>query len=156
MPISFNIPWQVQQTLISHFIQYLDDTVMILPAVPGKIGQVNNLLKHYAAQTGLKINYAKYMLIPLNVNPQTLNIILSELGCKQGSFSFTYLGLPLSDHRLRVEDFNPICQKIERRLSGCSSMLSYDGKLLLARAVFSTLPIFFMSTMALPISTIEK
>ena len=59
-------------------------------------------------------------------------------------------------HRLKLEDFNPICQKNERRLSGCSSLLSCDGRLLLTKVVFSALTIFFMSTLALPASTIEQ
>ena len=69
---------------------------------------------------------------------------------------FTYLVLPLSDHRPKLEDFNPICEQIERMLSGYSSLLSYDGRLLLTKVVFSALTIFFMSTLALPASTIEQ
>lgn len=137
-------------------IQYADDTILILPAEHNQVMQVNNILKHYVAQTGLKINYSKYVLVPLNVQEENLAGLLRDLGCKKGGFPFTYLGLPLSANRLKVEDFTPICQKIERRVCGCSSLLSYDGRFLLVKALFSALPIFFMSTLALPISIIEQ
>lgn len=88
---------------------------------------MNNLLGHYAAQTGLMINYRKSVMVPLNVNDVNLAQLLAILGCKHGSLPFTYLGLPLCASRLKIEDFTPICQQIERRLAGCSTMLSYDG-----------------------------
>lgn len=73
-----------------------------------------------------------------------------------GGFLFTYLGQPLSANRLRIEDFTPICQQTERRLCGCSSLLSYDGRFLLIKFVFSAPAIFFMSTLALPTSISEQ
>lgn len=47
-------------------------------------------------------------------------------------------------------------QRIERRLSGCSTMLSYDGRFQLLKSVFSSLPIFFMCTLALPFGVVEQ
>lgn len=69
---------------------------------------------------------------------------------------FTYLGLPLGDSRLKVADFTPIYQQIERRLYGCSTMLSFDARILLIRSVFAALPIFYMSTLALHVAIIEQ
>lgn len=85
-----------------------------------------------------------------------MSSLISVSNCKQGTFPFTYLGLPMSTSRLKIEDFNPIMQRIERRLSGCSTMLSYDGRFQLIKSVFSSLPIFFMCTLALPIGVAEQ
>ena len=47
--------------------QYAYDTILILPASIIQVEQVNNLLKHFANQTGLNINYHKSITIPINV-----------------------------------------------------------------------------------------
>lgn len=73
-----------------------------------------------------------------------------------GVFPFTYLGPPLSDHRLRNEDFILIFQTIERRLAGVSTLLDYDGRLQLIKSVLSALPIFFMCALALPAGIVEQ
>lgn len=44
-----------------------------------QVQQVNNLLAHFAAQTGLQINYAKSVLVPLNVREQNLQNLLQLL-----------------------------------------------------------------------------
>lgn len=87
-------------------IQYADDTILVLPAAPAQINQLKNLLLHYAEYTGLKVNY-KSMLVPMHVPADTLQILLSSLGCQQGSFPFTYLGLPMGISKPKIEDFHP-------------------------------------------------
>ena len=136
--------------------QYVDDTLLILPTIPAQISQVQNLISHYSTFTGLKVNYEKSMLVPINLPKRVIHIMLGILGCSRGSFPFTYLGLPLSTGRLRIKDFHPIMQWIERRLIGCSSMLSYDGRILLTKSVFSALPTFFMCTLALPQGVLDQ
>ena len=96
------------------------------------------------------------MMVPINVLESHTHQLLSILGCTRGYFPFTYLGLPLSTSKLRIEDSHPIKQRTERRLSGCSTMLSYDGRFLLIKSIFSALPTFFMCTFALPLGVIEK
>ena len=82
--------------------------------------------------------------------------IINILQCKEGTFPFPYLGLPLSINKLKIEDFSPMLQRIERRISGCSTLISYDGRLQLIKSVFSSLPTFFMSCLALPVGVIEQ
>jgi len=47
---------------------------------------------------------------------------------------FTYLGLPLGTTKPSVQDFCPLLNRIERRLSGFNRLLSYDGRLILVNA----------------------
>lgn len=82
--------------------------------------------------------------------------IINILGCKLGSFPFTYLGHPLSIIKLKIADFCPIMQRIERRISGCSTLISHDGRLQLIKSVFSPLRTFFMSCLALPLGGVEQ
>lgn len=137
-------------------IQYADDTILVLPAIPSQLWQVKNLLMHYANYTGLKVNYSKSFLVPLNINEDSLPGLLQILGCQQGKLPFAYLGLPMGTAQLKIEDFSPMMQRVERRLAGCSTLVSNDGKLLLIKSVFSALPIFFMCTLALPVGVINQ
>lgn len=76
-------------------IQYADDTILVLPAEDVQLLQIKNLIFHYAAQIGLKVNCNKSMIILCIVAPGKIANIINILDCQLGSFSFTYLGLPL-------------------------------------------------------------
>jgi hypothetical protein len=41
---------------------------------------------------------------------------------------FTYLGLPLGTTKLRIEDFAPVLDRVERKLTACSTLLSYSRR----------------------------
>jgi hypothetical protein len=99
--------------------------------------------------TGLKVNYDKSNLIPINITEERLQVILQTLQCQKGSLPFTYLGLPLSTTKPAKEFFMPILQSAQRRLSACSMYLSYGDKLRLVNSVLSSLPTFYMSTLRL-------
>jgi hypothetical protein len=69
---------------------------------------------------------------------------------------FTYLGLPLGTTRPSVQDFLPLISRIERRLMGLNTFLSYAGRFVLVNSVLSSLPTFYLCTLELPISVIEQ
>jgi hypothetical protein len=66
-------------------VQYTDDTLLIMPAEESQLLNLKNILGAYSVSTGLKVNYSKSSIIPIN----------SVLGCRVCSIPFTYLGLPL-------------------------------------------------------------
>ena len=76
-------------------IQYADDTLLILQADAKQIICLKALLQTFASSTGLKVNFHKSMMVPLNLNEERAEHFTRTLGCKQGSMPFTYLGLPL-------------------------------------------------------------
>ena len=87
-------------------IQYVDDTYLVLIADHRKMMQIKNLLAHFEAQTGLKVNYSKSIVIPINVAPHNMHNIIRILQCKEGTCPFPYLGLPLSINKLKIEYLN--------------------------------------------------
>lgn len=105
--------------------------------------QIENFLLHYSIFTGLRINYEKLVMVPINTSAKKMKLLDSALGCTMGSMPFTYLGLPVS-LKLKLENFVPILKRVEQRLSSCSNMLYYGEKLVLVKSVFANLPIFFM------------
>ena len=49
---------------------------------------------------------------------ENLNILTRVLCCRVGSLPMTYLGMPLGAHYKDSSIWNPIVEKMERRLSG--------------------------------------
>jgi hypothetical protein len=53
------------------------------------------ILNTFAKTSGLKVNYAKSMMVPINISEERFDILAQTFGCSKGSLPFTYLGLPL-------------------------------------------------------------
>ena len=67
--------------------------------------------------SGLKINLGKLELVPVGV-VHNIDLLLVVLGCKQGSLPMKYLGLPLGAKFKDKTIWNPILEKMKRRLAG--------------------------------------
>jgi hypothetical protein len=80
----------------------------------------------------------------------------NTFGCKVGSMPFTYLGLPLGTTKPTLQEFSPLLTRIERRLSGISKFLSYNGRLIMVNSVLSALPTFYMCTLKIPPQVIKQ
>jgi hypothetical protein len=68
-----------------------------------------------------------------------------------------YLGYYLKENNHRVADWNWIIQKIEKRI-GCWSFrwLSLGGRLVLAKAVLQSIPVYWLSLVKIPATTMQK
>jgi hypothetical protein len=77
----------------------------------------------FADSTGLKVNYAKSSLYPINISQERLKHLASTFQCKQGELPFTYLGLPLSMNKPSMQDCLPLVGRVERRLVSTSMLL---------------------------------
>jgi hypothetical protein len=133
-------------------IQYADDTLVIMKADAQQLLCIKAILNSYAQSTGLKINYSKSSMMPIGISEERLEHFANTMQCKKGSLPFTYLGLPLSITTPSLEYFLPIVQRVERRLGGIADFLDYGGKLLMVKSVLSSLPIFFMCCLDIPVS----
>jgi hypothetical protein len=106
--------------------------------------------------SGVRINYHKSNLTPINLEEDDCNEYAQIFCCKLGSFPFKYLGVPLHHDKLRREDIQPIVDKITKRISGWKEkLLSYGARLTLLRACLSSIPIYLMSVIKFPKWAIE-
>ena len=72
--------------------------------------------------------------------------LASLLGCKTNALPMKYLGLPLRARFKSQTIWDPIVEKMERRLAGWKRMyLSKGGKLALITSTLSNLPTYFLS-----------
>ena len=76
-------------------VQYADDTILLMPACPQQAMIIEDILTKYAQSIGLKINFHKSTLIPINLEADLAAQLAAIFECTIGSMPFTYLGLPL-------------------------------------------------------------
>jgi hypothetical protein len=127
-----------------------------LPADSTQLVHLKFILDEFAISTGLKINYHKSNIYPINVPEIKIQQLISSLNCQLGTFPFTCLGLPLDLSKPRTEHMLPLATKVERRLLICSDFLATAGKLELVNSVLSSLPGFFMSTLSIYQGVIDQ
>jgi hypothetical protein len=136
-------------------VQYADDTILILKASQRELHYLKALLERFSLSTGLRINYAKSCLVPINVSTEKATHLAGLFGCKIESLPFTYLGLPLGTTKPRIEHYGQIMSSTERKLSLVSSMLSQAERLQLVNSVISSLPTYMMCTLELPAAVLN-
>jgi hypothetical protein len=128
-------------------VQYADDTLLILQACPSQLLALKDLLQSFAQATGLRVNYNKSSMMPINVSDQRLHELATVFGCEVGSLPFTYLGLPLGTTKPTIEDMSPLVGMVERRLNASARFLNYGGRLQFVKSVLSSLPTFFLCSL---------
>jgi hypothetical protein len=139
-------------------IQYADDTLLILRAGRSQVRRLKTILDLFSPATGLHINFHKSTFVPVGGVPGDLASELAGiLGCPVSSFPQTYLGLPLSDHKLPASALEFLSVKISKCIPGWrTSLLPIGGRLTLTDAVLSALPSFAMSVLPIPKGALVK
>ena len=93
--------------------------------------------------SGLKVNLGKFELVVVGA-VHNMDLLVAVLGCKQGSLPMKYLGLPLGAKFKDKSTWNPILEKMERKLVGWKKLyLSKGGRVILIKSTFSNLPTYF-------------
>lgn len=101
---------------VSH-LQFADDTLFLCANSQRQIRYLHCILRCFEAMTGLKVNFGKSALIAVSDVPN-IDMLAADLGCRVGSFPATYPGLPLGASFKRFDVWNPMVDRIKRRLSG--------------------------------------
>jgi hypothetical protein len=130
-------------------IQYADDTLVIMPADQEQVLVMKNILENYAKSTGLKINFHKSSMIPINLSSDRAKILADFLGCNLAALPFTYLGLPLGTTKPSVQDLMPLVDRIERRVSATFMLMSYSGRVTLINSLLTSIATFTMCSIQL-------
>lgn len=74
-------------------LQYADDTILFLENNEQKAVNMKMILTCFENVSGMKINYTKSELIPIEVPPDNTGKITDILGCTVGVFPIKYLGI---------------------------------------------------------------
>lgn len=82
---------------------------------------------------------------------------ISVLGCRQEGFPQTYLGLPLSNTKLRLSAFAPHIAKADKFLSGWQTgLLNQMGRATLVNSVLDSQLVYAMCALPMPPGIIEQ
>ena len=94
---------------------------------------------------GLKVNALKSEMVPIGEVPN-VHVLVEILGCRIGSLPMTYLGMALGASHKSPTIWNPILEKLERKLARWKKMyLSKGGRLTLLKSTLSSFPTYFLS-----------
>jgi hypothetical protein len=64
---------------------------MIMQEDVNQLSHLKGLLERFSTSTGLKVNFQKTTMVPINLNLQEANNLVDTFGCKVESLPFTYL-----------------------------------------------------------------
>jgi hypothetical protein len=136
-------------------LQYADDTLLILPADPTQLGNLKDTLHKFTMSTGLKVNYHKSSMVPINISHERCQELANGFGCKTESLPFTYLGLPMGTTKPKVEDLMPMICKIDKRLFGISNMLAYSSRLVTIKAIIAGMTNYAMCALKVHMTCLD-
>jgi hypothetical protein len=89
----------------------------------------------------LRVNFAKSCLLSINVLNEKAALLVGLFGCKLKTFPFNYLGL------------GSLYSKLNHCLT--TSFLSLDARIMVTKAILSSLPTFYICTLKLTNGAIE-
>ena len=119
-----------------------------------------NLLQVFGDVSGLQTNLQKSCVIPIHCEGEIVETVNNTLQCTTSHFPTTYLGLPISDKKLRRGDLLPWIEKIANKLPGWkASLLTLAGRAVLTRFVLTGIPIYLLVAIKVPkwfIQAIDK
>jgi hypothetical protein len=137
-------------------LQYADDTLILTKGHVDSIRELRAILGSFSKATGLTINFRKSTFVPIHVPADTTAEMAEILGCDVSTFPQTYLGLPLSPHKLWPADFQPLVENFDRFLAGWKArLLSTGSRLVLVNTFLSSLAIYHMSSILLPKTMVD-
>ncbi|RHN56553.1 putative reverse transcriptase zinc-binding domain-containing protein [Medicago truncatula] len=136
--------------VVSH-LQFADDTLLLGHKSWANVRALRATLAIFELMSGLKVNFNKSLLMGINISDSWLSEAASVLSCKVGKIPFLYLGLPIGGNPRRLSFWDPVVNRIKSRLSGWNSrFLSFGGRLILLKAVLTSLPVYALSFFKAP------
>ena len=140
---------------ISHLL-FADDTILLCDATREQLLYVRMVMIFFEAITSLKSNIGKNEIVPVGV-VGNLTTLASVLGCNVGRLPMMYLGMPLGAHFKDPSIWNPIIEKMEKKLFGWKCLyLSKGGRLTLLKSTLSSLPTYFLSLFSVPQAVADR
>ena len=106
--------------------------------------------------TGLKVNIGKSEIVPVG-EVGNMDALARILCCKIGCLPMSYLGMPFGAHYKDSSIWNPIIERMEKKLAGWKQLyLSKGGRLTLLKSTLLSLPTYYLSLFTIPQHVVDR
>ena len=96
-------------------------------------------------------------MIGLRTEKSLLLKVSGIMGCKIGDLPISYLGMPLCSGRVTKSLWNPVVERVERKLSTWkANYVSIGGRVTLIKSVISNLSVKYFSIFRYPTLIIKR
>ena len=147
---------QCKKVQLTH-ISFADDILVFTDGSVRSLRGVLTVMDKFATISGLHINATKSSIF---ASGQTIREVVQEaelLGLKVGKLPVRYLGMPLTTKALTKQDYEPLIDRVRRRmLAWRNKYLSYAGRLQLIKSVISSIVNFWSQAFILPKACLDE
>ncbi|RVW38668.1 hypothetical protein CK203_077505 [Vitis vinifera] len=145
-----------EKSRVSH-LQFADDTILFANSSAEELQTLKSLLLVFGQVSGLKVNLDKSNLFGINLDQNHLSRLALLLDCKALDWPILYLGLPLGGNPTACGLWDPVIERISRRLDRWQkAYLSFGGRITLVHSCLSHIPSYFLSLFKIPASVAAK
>ncbi|KAK4274538.1 hypothetical protein QN277_017742 [Acacia crassicarpa] len=136
---------------VSH-LMFADDLLLFGVASESQTTCMMKCLQDFMATSGGRVNKAKSSIffsprVPLHTKLRIKDMTQMQISCEMGR----YLGFPLSRNRRLKADFQYVIDRVSFKLSTWkANCLSMAGRIMLAKSVVSSIPLYPMHVAMLP------
>ncbi|WVZ77845.1 hypothetical protein U9M48_025660 [Paspalum notatum var. saurae] len=136
---------------------YADDAAIFIKPTRQDVSSLAGLLGNFGDATGLLANAHKSTVVPIRCEGLDLTPILAAFEAQKTNFPIKYLGLPLSHKRLKQVDFQPLVDKLTKKLTIWNARhLNHAGRLTLVKSVLTSQAVYSITSLRPPKSTLKE
>ena len=98
-------------------LSFANDLLIFSGSQLESVQAINNILMHFSAISGMKINEGKSSVFFSGTNDEVKRQMLNLLRFREGKLPIKYLGVPLLSTRLKKEHCSILLNKISARIN---------------------------------------
>ena len=141
---------------VSH-LWFVDDTIFFFRASVDDFQNLKLILLIFGILSRLKININKSTLCGINTSHDQISKLALMLGCTISNWHLMYLGLPLGGNPKSISFWDPVIDRVSRRLDGWKKgfFITRGGGTLILSCL-SHIPSYFLSLFKIPASIASR
>ncbi|PON89716.1 hypothetical protein TorRG33x02_145500 [Trema orientale] len=137
--------------VVSH-LQFADHMLFFMDAEKNSFINLLKVLGIFCLVSSLKVILEKSMLLGIGMDEGFVSELASMVGCEVGEWPTKYLGMPLGGNPHYAGFWDPVVDKVAKRLNVWKmAFLSKGDRLLLIESVLSAIPTYYLTLFSIPI-----